>query len=388
MSDLPRKSIEPIALEAGTAVRTLQEFLVTSRWDHEQARNLLQEHLATILANLPTDDLGTIGVIDETSCRKWGDQTPGVQRQYLGSEGKIDNGIVTVHLGVAQGTFQALLDSDLYLPKSWDDDRQRCRDAGIPDSVRYRAKWKLALGQYLRLHDRGVRFDWLVFDEGYGSKVPLLWVLGGLGQKFVGEVPVNFMVRSTASSDPGRADDYQPASRSKSWTRFRLARKTVADQVWRAKSTRVWVAKRWHVLITAINEKTGEVKYFVSNAVDEPLERVMRVAFRRATIEHAFRLAKQEAGLMHYEGRHYTSLIRHLILALIVLGFVAEHTERLRGEKSGGDGRASVPGVEYPMCDVVPPTPRHSQTDEYQRDHSVSPKAKQASEDFTQETAA
>jgi SRSO17 transposase len=388
MSALPRKSIEPIAMEAGTAVRTLQEFLVTSRWDHEQARNLLQEHLATIVANLPTDDLGTIGVIDETSCRKWGDQTPGVQRQYLGSEGKIDNGIVTVHLGVAKGTFQALLDCDLYLPQSWADDRPRCRNADIPDTLLYRAKWKLALDQYIRLHDRGVRFDWLVFDEGYGSKVPFLWVLGGLGQKFVGEVPVNFMVRSTASSDPGRADDYQPASQSKSWTRFRLVRKTVADQVWRARSTRVWVAKGWHVLITAINETTGEVKYFVSNAVDEPLERVMRVAFRRATIEHAFRLAKQEAGLMHYEGRHYTSLIRHLILALIVLGFVAEHTERLRGGKSGGDGRASVPGVEYQMCNGVPPPPRHSQTDEYQRDHSVSPKAKQASEDFAQETAA
>jgi SRSO17 transposase len=387
LSDLPRKSIEPIALEAGTAVRTLQEFLVTSRGDHEQARNLLQEHLATLLVNLPADDLGTIGIIDETSCRKWGDQTPGVQRQYLGSEGKIENGIVTVHLGVAKGTFQALLDADLYLPKSWAD-RQRCRDADIPDTLQCRAKWRLALDQYIRLHDRGVHFDWLVFDEGYGSKVPFLWVLGRLGQKFVGEVPVNFTVRSTASGDACRADAYQPASQSKNWTRFRLARKTVADQYWRAKSTRVWVAKDWHVLITAINEKTGEVKYFVSNAVEEPLERVMRVVFRRATIEHAFRLAKQEVGLMHYEGRHYTSLIRHLILALVVLGFVAEHTERLRGEKSRGDGRASVPGVEHPMCAGVPPPPRHTQTDAYQRDHTVSPKAKQTSEDFTQETAA
>jgi SRSO17 transposase len=388
LSDLPRKSIEPIALEAGTAVRTLQEFLATSHWDHEQARNLVQEHLATRVADRPNDDLGTIGLIDETSCRKWGDQTPGVQRQYLGSEGKIENGIVTVHVGVAKGTFQALLDCDLYLPKSWADDRPRCRDAGIPDTLHYRAKWKLALDQLIRLHDRGLRFDWLVFDEGYGSKVPFLWVLGRLGQKFVGEVPVNFTVRSTASGDPGRADAYQPASPSESWARFRLARKTVADQVWRAKGTRVWVARGWHLLITAINERTGEVKYFVSNAVDEPLERVMRVAFRRATIEHAFRLAKQEAGLMHYEGRNYTGLIRHLILALVVLGFVAEHTERLRGEKSRGDGRTSVPGLESSLCDGVPPPPRHSGTFAHEPDHSVSPKAKHASEDLAQETAA
>ena len=84
LSDLPRKSIEPIALEAGTAVRTLQEFLVTARWDQASARDTLQKHLGAVVADLPTDPLGTVGVIDETSCRKWGDHTPGVQRQYLG----------------------------------------------------------------------------------------------------------------------------------------------------------------------------------------------------------------------------------------------------------------------------------------------------------------
>src|SRR5882724_5157423 len=135
LSDLPRKSIEPIALAAGTAVRTLQEFLVTARWDHAAARDALQSHLGTVLADLPTDPLGTVGVIDETSGRKWGDHTPGVQRQYLGCVGKVDNGIVTVHVGIVRGTFQALLDADLYLPKSWDADRDRCRAAGVPEDV-------------------------------------------------------------------------------------------------------------------------------------------------------------------------------------------------------------------------------------------------------------
>src|SRR5438270_9976457 len=82
LSDLPRKSVEPIALEAGTAVRTLQEFLVTANWGHEAARDTLQRHLAAALAGVPGDAVGTVGVIDETSCQKWGDQTPGVQRQY------------------------------------------------------------------------------------------------------------------------------------------------------------------------------------------------------------------------------------------------------------------------------------------------------------------
>src|SRR2546423_620683 len=122
LSDLPRKSVEPIALAAGTAVRTLQEFLVTAHWDHQLARDTLQRHLAGVLAGLPADPLGTVGVIDETSCLKKGDKTPGVQRQYLGCVGKVDNGVVTVHLGVARGRFQALLDADLYLPESWDQD--------------------------------------------------------------------------------------------------------------------------------------------------------------------------------------------------------------------------------------------------------------------------
>src|SRR3954451_11560485 len=149
LSDLPRKSVEPIALAAGTAVRTLQEFLVTARWDHAAARDLLQRNLAGVVAGLPADPLGTVGVVDETSGRKWGGQTPGVQRQYLGCVGKVDSGIVTVHVGVARGTFQALLDAVLYLPKAWPADRQRCRDAGIPDDVRYRPKWRLAVDQWL-----------------------------------------------------------------------------------------------------------------------------------------------------------------------------------------------------------------------------------------------
>ena len=69
LSDLPRKSVEPIALEAGTAVRTLQEFLVTARWDHARARDTLQRHLAAAVAAAPSDATGTVGVIDETSCR-------------------------------------------------------------------------------------------------------------------------------------------------------------------------------------------------------------------------------------------------------------------------------------------------------------------------------
>lgn len=359
LSDLPRKTVEPIALACGTAVRTLQVFLSCAQWDHLQARDLLQRHVGDVLKSLPTARLGTVGVIDETSARKKGDKTPGVQRQHLGCVGKIDNGIVTVHFGVCRGRFQALLDADLYLPRSWDDDRDRCKEAGIPDEVRYQPKWRIAFDQLLRLDANGIEFDWLTFDEGYGSKTPFLTLLSLIGQRFVAEVPVNFAVQLAWFLPSLRADQALTAAEARAGQRFRIPRQTGPDQWWRATSLRVHVGDQEYLLVVAINEATAEVKYFVTNATDQPLRVILLVAFRRATVEHGFRLGKQEAGLMHYEGRHYVGLMRHLILALIVMGFVSIHTDRLRGEKSTSDDGAGMPGAEPAVWDADASPPRH-----------------------------
>jgi SRSO17 transposase len=388
LSDLPRKSVEPVALASGTAVRTLQEFLATASWDHESARDLLQQHMAEVLTRLPPDPLGTVGVIDETSCRKKGDHTPGVQRQYLGCVGKVENGIVTVHVGVAKGTFQALLDADLYLPKSWAEDRDRCRAAGIPDAVRHLPKWRIALDQLLRLDGNGVRFDWLTFDEGYGAAVPFLTALTLIRQKFVAEVPVSFAVRTTTDGASRRADAVLSAVAASQGQRLRLTRRTLRSQVWRAASARVWVRGREYTLVVAINEATAEVKYFVTNATTTPLAQLLAVGFRRATIEHSFRVAKSEAGLAHYEGRQYVGLIRHLTLALVVLGFVSVHTDRLRGEKPAGDDGAGVPGSEREVRRPVPPATGNTATPAHGRGHPLPPAAQRAGRQVPQETAA
>lgn len=388
LCDLPRKSVEPIALAAGTAVRTLQEFLVTAKWNHASARDTLQCHLGAVLAEVPADATGTVGVIDETSCRKWGEHTPGVQRQYLGCVGKVDHGIVTVHVGVAKGTFRALLDAELYLPESWDADRERCRAAGIPDDVGYRPKWRIALDQLIRLSGNGVSFDWLVFDEGYGAAVPLLRALSFVGQNFVAEVPVNFAVRDAVAGPPRRADERLTAAHARAGRRHRLAHQGVRDSIWRACAAPVWVAEREHTLIVAINEATAEVKYFLTNATGASLTRVLAVAFRRWTVEHSFRLGKQEAGLMDYEGRDYTGLIRHLILTLVVLGFVAVHTQRLRGEKPTGECGAGVPGVERAMHSSVPSSPRRPDVAAHERSHRLPPAPQRASREVPQERAA
>jgi SRSO17 transposase len=148
------------------------------------------------------------------------------------------------------------------------------------------------------------------------------------------------------------------------------------------------VVGREHLLIAAINEATAEVKYFLSNAPSVPVARLLAVAFCRWTVEHGFRLAKQEAGLMHYEGRDYTGRIRHLMLALVVLGFVATQTERLRGEKSACDGRAGVQSVEPALRDGAASSSEGSAGAACQRGHWLPPAAERASNKIPQETAA
>src|SRR5215471_19214101 len=96
LSELPRKSVEPIALAAGTPVRTLQEFLRDHDWDRVRLTDLAQRHTAGIVGRLPDDGLGTIGLIDETAVPKKGTKTPGVQRQYCGRLGKLENCVVSV----------------------------------------------------------------------------------------------------------------------------------------------------------------------------------------------------------------------------------------------------------------------------------------------------
>src|SRR6266700_1022754 len=176
-SDLKRKSVEPIALACGCAVRTLQEFLRDHHWQHPDVKELLQRHVGAHLFGLPDYGLVNVGIIDETSALKSGSKTPGVQRQYLGCVGKVDNGIVTVHLGVCKGRYKTLLDAELFLPEDWAADRERCTQAGIPPDMTHRPKWKIALEEVDRALANQVALDWLTFDEEYG-KVPEF--VGGL----------------------------------------------------------------------------------------------------------------------------------------------------------------------------------------------------------------
>jgi SRSO17 transposase len=372
LSDLPRKSVEPIALKGGTPVRTLQEFLRDHTWDFAQVRSQLQGHTVEVLQTLPdSDGLGTVGLLDETSAVKSGKKTPGVHRQYLGCVGKVENGIVTVHLGVCKGLFKTLIDAEWYLPQEWSDDRPRCREAGIPDEVVYRPKWRIALEELDRAAHSGIHLDWLTFDEEYGKRPGFVAGLEERHVRFIGEVPKSFSClaahrrgRHPPEEAKGRwAEEVVrtgSAFRSQPWQVVRLSRQTLADQIWRIKAARVWLSSGagWSAgtywLLWASNDETGEEKFFLSNApADASVEVLVRVAFRRWVVEHSFRICKSELGFTHFEGRNYMALLRHMSLALVAMAFVAEHTERLRKKKSGADDGAGLPGAAVGLPALV-----------------------------------
>jgi SRSO17 transposase len=363
LTDLERKTAEPLALYAGVPARNLQQFLKACVWDHDGLADAVQRRLRTATMAMPGGAIGTVAIIDETSAAKKGTKTPGVQRQYLGCAGKVENGIVTVHLSVARGKFKSLLDSELFLPESWDQDRERCRAADIPDHVRYRSKWWIALELIGRAERNGWAFDWLTFDEWYGGKPGFLAMLDLADQQYVGEVPTTFSCRPGQSRTPlsAAAVFSQPGVRQRKARSFRLEQQTGPPAVWQAKSVAVCLgdARRpRHLLICARNRETGEIKYFIARRRrPTSLRRLLQVAFTRWNVEHVFRVAKSEVGLTHFEGRSYVSLKRHLALCLVALAFVALHTMRLRGEKSGGDLGTSVPGVEANLPAIPEPPP-------------------------------
>jgi len=265
------------------------------------------------------------------------------------------------------------------------------REAKIPDDLVYRPKWRIALEQVARAIANGLKLNWLTLDEYYGSKPAFLEELDAQpGMYYVGEIPRNFRCLATRPRGKKpkkgwkgkRADNlarFSSAWNQRDWQGVSLSRLTLNDQEWEVRAGQVYLARRGELsdrtywLIVARNVATGEVKYFISNAPsDTPVEKLMRVAFARWNVEHMFRVAKTEIGFGHYEGRSYEALMRHMILCLIVMGFVAEHTDRLRGEKSGDDDGASVPSPEPALPNLAGESPRDDGTRVHGRGHCLS----------------
>jgi SRSO17 transposase len=395
LSDLPSKSIEPIADRGGVPPRTLQQFLSRSAWDHAQ----MEDHVVEIVVRDHADSQ-SIGVIDETSDPKKGTKTPGVRRQYCGATGKVENCVVTVHLSYVAGDFHTLLSGELFLPQEWSEDRARCREAGIPDAMVHRPKWEIALDLRDRAVAHGVRFAWVTGDEGYGEVPAFHFALDDRGQRYVLEIPRTFHVwarrphvlrhprgtrrrRGRAPRFPRVARHdlptlevqnlvrYGAAFRAQRWVRFHVKDSTTGPVVWAVKAGEVSLKRdglpteaRWLIVARNVLDPK-EVKYFASNApAGTPLEALLHVAFQRFHVERCFEEEKGELGMDQSEVRNYPSLKRHWILSAVSHLFLARVRHAWRGEKSAPDDLPVAPGGECvhpiavadgPGADGVPP---------------------------------
>ena len=360
LSETERKNVERIALRANIPPRTLQEFISSYNWDHDRLRSQLQNVVAR-------DHAGnnSVGIIDETSFVKKGDKTPGVQRQYCGAVGKQENCFVTVHMSYESMGFRCQLDGELFLPESWSNDRERCRAAGVPDSMVYRPKTEIAIELYQRCIGNGLSFQWLTFDEWYGAKPQFLSALVQAKQFYVGETHGYHRVwgkrpkitnrtynkkgktskkssKKTSKKTPRLASGSPKATtvkelvesssaRKKRWTRWHVKDTEKGPKVVECKTIVVFPKNEHglpsvpHLLLVVRDVLSSEIKYFLCFApLQTPINLLIKVAFARWSVERCFEDEKSYVGLDHYEGRCYTGMIRHIILCALSLLFLSK----------------------------------------------------------------
>ena len=270
LGPLPRKSVMPMAREAGIAPRTLQELLSLHRWDEEQMVDTLQRHVWR--ARGGTDAVATIL---ESSCPKKGTRTPGVDLQRCGPAGRTRNCVVLLHLGFSDGDFNCLLDNAIYLPRTWTDSPERREAARIPPGIKHRTKPQMALDLLDRAASNGLRFGWVTCGIEYSSDAQFLKDLEGRGYRYV-------------APRPALREGERPFGAAGPW---------------------------------------------ITNSDAAPSDTVLRVARAGEECQGAFEQRRKEIGLDHFEVRTFRSLMRHLTLSAASLLFLEERVRRASASK-------------------------------------------------------
>jgi SRSO17 transposase len=354
------KTAEAIALKAyrdPSQVRMTQVFLAQSPWADEPIRQELALWVDQVLAQ----DDGVL-VVDEGSFPKCGDHSVGVARQYCGELGKLANCQVAVYLAYASAGGHTLLDTRLYLPEDWADDRERRRQAGVPEGVVFRTKPELGL-ELVRHRGPRLRHGWVTFDEGYGKDPAFLSGLEELGERYVGEVPKSvrgWLVRPQVE-EPGAGRGGRPRKKA------RVAKgeppPVTAEEVAAALPAGAWqrlcfrdgskgpqhadfARLRWFVerddlpgpecwlLVERGCDQQAYAKYYLSNAAaDCPLAALAGAGHTRWPVEDCFLRGKDELGLGDYEVQGWRGWHHHQTLVMLALWFLVLERRRL-GEKS------------------------------------------------------
>jgi SRSO17 transposase len=325
LGNVGRKNGWQLAEHAGEATPDgMQRLLATADWDPELVRDDLRAYVVERLG-----DPGGVLVVDETGFLKKGTTSVGVQRQYSGTAGKVDNCQLGVFLAYASPKGRAFIDRELYLPQCWTDDPERCRAARVPEQVGFRTKPQLAQLMLERALDAGVPAGWVTADEVYGGSPTLRQWLEGRGVSYVLAVKCTEPLAVSGPDGPVRATAEQLAAavpaeqwvtasagqgakgrRLYDWTRIQLAAPATAGMA------------RW--LLVRRRRSDGELAFYAcSGPAGTSLVGLVRVAGTRWAVEEGFEQAKGEVGLDHYEVRKWPGWYRHITLALLAHAFLA-----------------------------------------------------------------
>ena len=344
LSPVERKNGWQLAEQAGDGTPDgVQRLLYNYRWDADLVRDDLRDYVVEHLG-----DAHGVLVVDETGFLKKGEKSVGVQRQYSGTAGRIENCQDGVFLAYAGAKGRALLDRELYLPQVWADDRERRREAGVPESVRFRTKGQLAQLMLQRALEAGVPFGWFTGDEVYGSDRKLrLWLERQ-------EIPHVMAVKSNeklwALTDKGplqvRADRLASGVAESAWVRCSAGNGAKGPRVYD------WIAvdirplrepgKGYWLLARRSVAKPGELAYYVCfGPAGTTLEELVSVAGTRWAIEECFEEAKGEVGLDQYEVRRWDGWYRHVTLAMLAHAYLT--AIRHQAVEGGEKGATTVP---------------------------------------------
>jgi SRSO17 transposase len=327
LADLPRKNCWSIAEHAGDPTPGgMQHLLGRACWDADGVRDDLREYVAGHLG-----DADAVLVVDETGDLKKGTATAGVQRQYTGTAGRTENAQVAVYLAYVAPAGHALIDRELYLPRSWTADPGRCAAAGIPPATVFATKPALARRMLARTLAAGVPAGWVAADEVYGADPGLRADLEARRTGYV--LAVARRHRFTTGLRTSRADELARLPRS-AWQRYSAGPGAKGhryyDWAWISTDPR---QPGHHWLLIRRNRRTRELAFYRCYSPHHvPLPTLVKVAGCRWAIEENFQAGKGLAGLDEHQVRTWTSWHRWVTLAMLATAFltVAAATEHTR----------------------------------------------------------
>ena len=326
ISPVERKNGWQLAEQAGDARPDgVQRLLYNYVWDADLVRDDLRDYAVEHLG-----DANGVLVVDETGFLKKGTKSVGVQRQYSGTAGRIENCQVGVFLTYATGQGRVLLDRELYLPQVWSEDWERRREAGVPDGVRFQTKPQLAQKMVARAVEGGVPFRWFAGDTVYGSD---RWLRRWLEQQ---EIPHVLAIKSNeklwAWTEEGprqvRADRLASQVEESDWARLSAGDGSkgprIYDWTWVAIRPLREPGKGYWLLVRRSIAQPEELAYYVCYGPGvTTLEELVKVAGVRWSIEECFEEAKGLVGLDQYEVRKWEGWYRHITLAMLAHAYLA-----------------------------------------------------------------